>query len=198
MSRDSDWYFSSVFRLMFPARWSVHDLNSLVSSSARVACCLLISLYFFSLHFTRRVNIWYSSSFLLIHIFVTQHIWQQNNFYWIYSLVGCWKHALCCTDNLNRLVMLYCVLTLGWFCNFFFFCFKLVGFRSFSIGLFRLTSQCLFFWFLELTSECSGTVTEKFVTQTLTSVPEIILVCKIVTVFKLQCFGLISVLFFVK
>lgn len=61
----------------------------------------------------------------------------------------------------------------------FFCCFKLVGFRSFSIGLFRLTSQCLFFWFLELTSKCSGTVTEKFVTRTLTSVPEIILVCKI-------------------
>lgn len=88
MSRDSDWYFSSVFRLMFPACWSVHDLNSLVSSSARVACCLLISLYFFSLHFSRQVNIWYSSSSLLIHIFVTQHIWQQNNFCWIYSLVG--------------------------------------------------------------------------------------------------------------
>lgn len=134
VSRDSDWHFSSGFRLMFPACWSAHDLKSLARNSTGVPCSWLLSLNnFFPCTSSGQVNNQCRSSSLLMHVFVTRHMWQQNTFCWIYSFLGfcfglvgkLWMDAesmlcaaliilidcLCCTVALN----------LAWFCSWFFF-----------------------------------------------------------------------------
>lgn len=141
MSRDSDWYFSSVFRLVFPACWSAHDLNSRVSNSARVVCCLLISLNnFYHCTSSRQANIWCNSSSLLIQGFILSHHTSDNKitstgFIPCLAIVlglwkavnGCWKCALYCIDNLTRLVMLYRIFDPCMILQLFFVCFKLVN-----------------------------------------------------------------------
>lgn len=67
MSHDPDWYFSCVFRLVFPASWSAHDLSSLGSDSV----CLFLLIHCAS---SRQVKPWCSSGSLLIHVFIAQHI----------------------------------------------------------------------------------------------------------------------------